>query len=105
MCSNSGAMGVRRARSNTRNEPPHEPALALLRTSDLVMGSCVGPLNDVHGPLDHERHASSSPQGARALILGQPPRIELCSGHGPPGTPFGPENSMIKFFVLDGLSG
>src|SRR5258706_15987445 len=73
MCSNSGAMGVRRARSNTRNEPPHEPALALLRTSDLVMGSCVGPLNDVHGPLDHERHASSSPQGARALILGQPP--------------------------------
>src|SRR2546428_2250367 len=73
MCSNSGAMGVRRARSNTRNEPSHAPALALLRTSDLVMSSCVGSLNDVHGPLNHERHAASSLQGARALILGQPP--------------------------------
>src|SRR2546426_2593012 len=77
MCSNSGAMGVRRARSNTRNEPSHAPVLALLRTSDLVMSSGVGPLNDVHGPLDHERHAASSLQGARALILGQPPRPSL----------------------------
>jgi hypothetical protein len=67
-------MGVRRVRSNTRNEPPHAPALALLRTLDLVLGICVGPLNDVHGPLDHERHASTSLQVARAFILGQPPR-------------------------------
>jgi hypothetical protein len=84
-------MGVRRARSNTSNEHPHAPVLALLRTSDLVMGSCVGPLNDVHGPLDHERHALSSLQGGRALILGQPPRshardglpgVDRLQGHG-----------------------
>src|SRR5229473_1970013 len=73
MGSNSGAMGVRRVRSHTENEPPHETAMALWRTSDLGMGSCVGSLDDVHGPLEHERPASSSLQGPCALILGQPP--------------------------------
>src|SRR5712691_4865443 len=74
MCSNSGAMGVRRVRSTTENEPPHETEMALWRTSDLGMGSCVCSLDDVHGPLEHERPASSSLQGPCALILGQPPR-------------------------------
>src|SRR6266436_4452039 len=73
MCSNSGAMGVRRVWSNTENEPPHETEMALGRTSDLGMGRCVCFLDDVHGPLEHERPPSSSLQGPCALILGQPP--------------------------------
>src|SRR5882672_1054628 len=76
MCSNSGAMGVRRVRSNTENEPPHGTAMALGRTSDLGRDSCVGSLDDVHGPLEHERPASSSLQGPWVLILGQPPRCD-----------------------------
>ena len=66
-------MGMRRVRSNTGNEPPHETEMALVRMSDLGMGSCVWSLDDVHGHLDHEWHASSSLQGPCALILGQPP--------------------------------
>ena len=46
-----------------------------MRMSDLGMGSCVWSLDDVHGHLDHERHASSSLQGPCALILGQTPRV------------------------------
>src|SRR6266571_9303036 len=74
LCSNSGAMGVRRVRSNTGNEPPHETEMALWRTSDLSMGRCVCSLDDVHGPLEHEWPAASSLQELCALILGQPPR-------------------------------
>src|SRR5437899_370934 len=74
MCANSGAMGVRRGRSHTENEPPHETEMALWRTSDLGMGRCVCSLDDVHGPVEHERPTSSSLQGPCALILGQPPR-------------------------------
>src|SRR6266446_2914891 len=48
--------------------------MALWRTSDLGMGRCRCSLDDVHGPLEHERPASSSLQGPCALILGQPPR-------------------------------
>src|SRR2546427_2295500 len=80
MCSNSGAMGVRRVWSHTENEPPHETEMALGRTSDLGMGRCVCFLDDVHGPLEHERPPSSSLQGPCALILGQPPRCSLGTG-------------------------
>src|SRR6266849_4391174 len=48
--------------------------MALWRTSDLGMGRCRCSLDDVHGPLEHERPDSSSLQGPCALILGQPPR-------------------------------
>src|SRR5258706_11784335 len=79
MCANSGAMGVRRVRSHTENEPPHETEMALWRTSDLGMGRCVCSLDDVHGPVEHERPTSSSLQGPCALILGQPPSLSRLS--------------------------
>ena len=36
----------------------------------------MGSLDDVHGPLEHERPASPSLQGPWVLILGQPPRYK-----------------------------
>jgi len=73
MGSNAGAMGGRRGRSHPENEPPHGTAMALWRTSDLGMDSCVGSLDDVHGPVEHERPASSRLQGPWVFMLGQPP--------------------------------
>src|SRR5262249_31452943 len=55
----SGALGGRRARAHPRHESPPQPVLALGRTADRVGGRAVGPLNEGHGPLDHERQASA----------------------------------------------